>query len=138
MAELKTKESTASVKAFIKSLDDSQKQADSKELVKIFSEVTGKKPKMWGSSIIGFDKYRYKTKNGQEYDWLLTGFSPRKAQISIYIMTGFKDHQDLLDKLGKHKVSSGSCLYIKKLDDISIPVLKKIIQKSISNKDKLI
>lgn len=129
MAELKTKRTNASVTEYIDSLDASMRE-DARELVKIFSEVTGEKPAMWGTSIIGFGQYHYKSeRSAQEGDWPLTGFAPRKGKISLYIMSGFKDNQDLLKKLGKHKTSVG-CLYIKKLEDIDTAVLKKIIKKS--------
>lgn len=133
MAELKTKENKASVSEFLNKIDDVQKRKDSKELVKIFKEVMKKKPKMWGTSIIGFGSYHYKSdRSSQEGDWPLTGFSPRKQNISIYIMSGFKDYKSELKKLGKHKVSGGSCLYVKKLEDIDVRVLKKLIKDSVT------
>ena len=132
MAELKTKKNNASVPAFIKTVEDDQKRKDAKELVKIFKEVTKLPAKMWGTSIIGFGSYHYKSdRSSQEGDWPLTGFSPRKANVSIYIMPGFKTFGPLLKKLGKHKVSGGSCLYIKKLEDIDVKVLKEIIKESV-------
>ena len=138
MSTIKTKETTQSVTAFINSLENEQQKADSQELVKIFKEVTKKTPKLWSNNTIGFDSYSYKTKSGSAGEWFVTGFSPRKAQFSIYIMTGFKEHADLLDKLGTHKISGGSCLYVKKLSDISVSVLKQLVKKSIADKDKLI
>ena len=97
MAELKTQKNSASVTKFIDSVDDEQKRADAYELVKIFSEVTGEKPMMWGDSIIGFGEYHYKSdRSTQEGNWMLTGFSPRKQQISLYIMSGFKEHSEIL------------------------------------------
>lgn len=137
MAELKTKQNNASVAKFIAAVDDLQKRKDSKELLKIFQEVTGEKPKMWGGSIIGYGKYHYKSNiSSQEGDWPLTGFSPRKQQISIYIMSGVKNFYTDLKKLGKYKASSGSCLYIKKLEDIDTKILKKIIKESVNQMKK--
>ena len=137
MGELKTKKNKTSVAKFISSVPDEQKQKDSKELLKIFKEATKEKPTMWGTSIIGFGSYHYKSERStQEGDWPLTGFSPRKQQISIYIMPGFKNYKGLLKKLGKHKISSGSCLYIKKLEDIDKKVLKKLIKDSVKEMKK--
>ncbi|MBD3328820.1 DUF1801 domain-containing protein [Candidatus Peregrinibacteria bacterium] len=134
MTELKTKENNKNVVTFINELDDETKKSDSKKLLKIFEETTGYKPKMWGASIIGYGSYHYKSeRSSQEGDWPLTGFSPRKANISIYIMPGFKKYEKLLTKLGKHKTSTGSCLYIKKLDDIDEAILKKIIDQSVKD-----
>jgi hypothetical protein len=131
MAELKTKKTKANVVKFINTVENEQKRKDSKALLKIFKEVTGFKPALWGTSIIGFGQYHYKSQRStQEGDWPLTGFSPRKQNISIYIMPGFKRCQKELKKLGKHK-HSVSCLYIKKLDDIHIPTLKKIIRDAV-------
>lgn len=130
MAELKTKVTDASALDFIKSIPDERKRKDSLALLKLFQEVTKEKPKMWGTSIIGFGKYHYKSeRSSQEGDWPLTGFSPRKQNLTLYIMLGFADFTDLLKKLGKHKTSKG-CLYINKLEDVDLAVLKKIIDKS--------
>lgn len=132
MAELKTKKNTASVSQFIASVEDEQKRQDCKDLIKLFEEVTKEKAIMWGTSIIGFGQYHYKSERSrQEGDWPLTGFSPRKQNLTLYIMSGFKEYQDLLQKLGKHKVSGGSCIYIKRLSDIDTSVLKKIIKDSV-------
>ena len=132
MAELKTKKNSGSVMAFIDGLEDEVKREDSKVLVKLFEEVTGEKATMWGTSIVGFGSYHYKSERStQEGDWPLTGFSPRKANLSIYIMPGFSDFGALLKKLGKHKVSKGSCLYIKRLSDIDLDILKSLIKDSV-------
>lgn len=131
MAELKTKENDASVKDFLDSIKDAQEKEDAFSLLEIFKEITKEKPKMWGSSIIGFGKYHYKSeRSAQEGDWPLTGFSPRKQALTIYLMSGVKNHTALLKKLGKHKMSGGSCLYIKRLSDVDVKVLKKLIQES--------
>lgn len=132
MAELKTQKTNASVKKFIDSVDE-KKREDSKKFLKIFEDVTKEKAAMWGKSIIGFGKYHYKSKrSSQEGDWFYVGFSPRKAAFSIYLMSGFNGYEDLLKDLGTYKKSSGCCLYIKKLEDVNIPVLKKLIRKSVS------
>ena len=137
MAEIKTKENNASVKDFIEKIEDEQKRKDSLELLKIFKEVTKINPKMWGSSIIGFGKYRYKSERSkQEGDWPLTGFSPRKQALTLYLMTGVSNHKELLKKLGKYKLSGGSCIYIKKLGDVNLTVLKKLIKDSYRQADK--
>ncbi len=132
MAELKTKRNDASVTKFIASVDKSR-QDDCNKLLKLFTSVTKEKPVMWGSSIIGFGLYHYKSASGREGDWMLTGFSPRKQNITLYIISGVKQYNDLLKDLGKYKVSGGSCLYINKLSDIDTAVLKKIIIASVKD-----
>jgi hypothetical protein len=126
--ELKTKKNKKSVTAFVKGIEDTEKRKDAQELLKLFREVTGKRPVMWGDSIIGYDSYHYKYASGQEGDWMMTGFSPRKQNLSIYIVPGFDNQTSLLEKLGPHKTSV-SCLYIKRLSDVHLPTLKKIIAK---------
>lgn len=134
MAELKTQKNKASVTAFLDNIEDEKKRKDSHELLKIFTEVTKEKPTMWGTSIIGFGSYHYKSERSkQEGDWPLTGFSPRKQNITIYIMAGFGDYQNLIKKIGKHKISGGSCLYIKHLSDIDTSVLKQLIKASVEH-----
>lgn len=131
MAELKTKKNNASVTAFLESVTPEEKREDCQQLLKIFEQVTKEKPAMWGSSIIGFGSYHYKSERSkQEGDWPLTGFSPRKQNITIYIMPGFSNHQKLLQKIGRHKTSV-SCLYIKRLTDIDIEILKELIAESV-------
>jgi hypothetical protein len=133
MAELKTKKTKESPLKFIHSLADEAQRQDSKELLRIFTAVTKMKPAMWGTSIIGFGQYHYKSeRSSQEGDWPLTGFSPRAQNLTIYIMPGFKNFQPELKKLGKHKVSGGSCIYIKRLSDIDVATLKAIIKKSVA------
>ena len=137
MAELKTKENSGSVKDFLNKIKDEKEKKDAFELLNIFQEITKEKPKMWGNSIIGFGKYHYKSeRSSQEGNWMLTAFSPRKKAFTLYIMSGFKSHRQLLKKLGKYKISSGCCLYIKKLEDINIPTLKKLIKESIKEVHK--
>ncbi len=130
MAEIKTKVTKASVTDFIRAVLDERKRKDALMLLALFKEVTGEKPKMWGESIIGFGSYHYKSERStQEGDWPLIGFSPRKQNLTLYVMSGFSEQADLLLKLGKHKKSVG-CLYINKLEDINLDILKKIIKKS--------
>lgn len=129
MAELKTKENNASVSAFLNSIEDDQKRKDCKAINKMMKAITGKKPKMWGDSIVGFDTYHYKYDSGREGDWFITGFSPRKQNITVYVMSGFPRHQELVDQLGKYKTGK-SCLYFKKLSDINVEVLEELVEAS--------
>lgn len=130
MSELKTTVNDASVPDFINAVPDATQRQDSLVLLNMFSEITGEKPKMWGPSIVGFGQYHYKSERSkQEGDWMLTGFSPRKQNLTLYIMLGFGNLTNLLEKLGKHKTSVG-CLYIKKLEDVDLAVLEKIIKQS--------
>lgn len=130
MATPKTTVNDANVDDFINKVEDEVKRQDSLALLKLFSKVTGEKPKMWGSSIIGFGSYHYKSERSrQEGDWLLTGFSPRKQNLTLYVMHGLAEEQDLLKDLGKHKTGVG-CLYVNKLADVDIGVLEKLIKKS--------
>jgi hypothetical protein len=131
MAELKTKPTNQKAEDFLKTITPSEKQADGFKLLEIFKKTTGEKPVMWGTSIVGFGKYHYKSERStQEGDWPLIGFSPRKQNLTLYIMSGFKDNQDLLKKLGKHKTSVG-CLYINHLSDVDIQILSKLIKRSL-------
>ncbi|MBW7944695.1 DUF1801 domain-containing protein [Patescibacteria group bacterium] len=130
MPEQKTKPTPQSVTQFLNQVEDEQKREDSFELVEMMEKVTGQKPVMWGASIVGFGQYHYKYASGHEGDSCLTGFSPRKQSISVYITAGFEESQDLLKKLGKYKTSVG-CLYIKKLADVDRAVLEKLIERSV-------
>lgn len=133
MAELKTKQNNSDVTEFIDSFADSeQKKKDSFELIKLMKDWTGSEPRMWGSSIIGFGSYHYKSERSrQEGDWPLIGFSPRKAAISLYIFTGAKEHEYLLKGLGKYKMGK-ACIYVKKLSDINQDVLQKLAKETIN------
>jgi uncharacterized protein DUF1801 len=130
MAEQKTKPTKANVKEFLNQIPDKERRDDCFAVVKIMEEITGDKPKMWGPSIIGFGTYHYKYASGREGDWPITGFSPRKKDLTLYIMMGFEKQSELMEKLGKHSTGK-SCLYIKRLSDIHIPTLKKLIKWSI-------
>lgn len=130
MAELKTKVNDASVIVFINSVGDDQRKKDAFELLSIFEKITREKGKMWGTSIIGFGMYHYKSeRSSQEGDWPLAGFSPRKQNLTLYVMPSYGVIDDLLLKLGKNSISKG-CLYIKRLSDVNMEVLKEIINKS--------
>ena len=132
MAELKTKQTDASVKDFLNQIADKERREDCFAVAKIMEEITGEKPKMWGPSIVGFGSYHYKYASGREGDWLVTGFSPRKKDLTLYIMMGFAKHGVLMEKLGKHSAAK-SCLYIKRLSDIHVPTLKKLIKESVKD-----
>jgi len=133
MSELKTTVNNASVSDFINTVADETKKRDSFALVELFSKITGEKPKMWGSSIIGFGQYHYKSeKSKQEGDWPLTGFSPRKQSLTLYITLGFDQYSNILENLGKYKTSKG-CLYINKLSDVDQNVLEKLMRASFTD-----
>ena len=130
MSELKTKVNNASVEKFLNAVADEQTRKDCYEILKIMKQATKEEPKMWGTSIVGFGSYHYKGASGREGDWMLTGFSPRKQNLTLYLMHGFDVHKDLLKKLGKYKTSMG-CLYIKKLEDVDKKVLKALVAESV-------
>jgi hypothetical protein len=132
MAELKTKPTNVSVRAFIASIDDQQKRKDCNTLLKLMREITGDKAVMWGDTIVGFGFYHYKYASGHEGDSFIAGFSPRKQNLTIYMMSGFDRHEALLKKLGKCKTAK-SCLYIKKLADVDVDVLKLMIKNSVED-----
>ena len=127
MAELKTKKTAASVEKFIDAVADPVQRDDSRRVVELMREATGAEPAMWGTSIVGFGAYHYKYDTGREADWFEMGFSPRKGTLTLYIMPGVERYASHLEKLGKHKTGRG-CLYIKKLDDVSVPVLKRLLK----------
>lgn len=130
MAEIKTKPTAVNVKDFIAAVTDEQKRKDSLVLIDMMSKITKEKPKMWGPGIVGFGSYHYKYESGHEGDMCITGFSPRKAAISVYILMGFNRSPELMKKLGKFKTGK-SCLYVKKLADIDMKVLKELIEESV-------
>lgn len=130
MPENKTKPTDASVSEFLASVDNDQKRLDTQSIVDMMHDVTGYEAKMWGSSIIGFGSYSYKYRSGHSGEWSVVGVSPRKRTITLYIMPGFSQMEDLLSKLGKHKTAK-SCLYINKLSDVDPEVLREIIARSV-------
>jgi hypothetical protein len=132
MPEQKTKPTKVSVAAFIASVPDERRRAEARTLLKVFKAATGKRPVMWGPSIIGYGSYHYKYASGHEGDCCITGFSPRKAAISVYIMSGFAEYGPLLKKLGPHKKSVG-CLYLPRLDGVDLKVLERMIRASVKS-----
>jgi hypothetical protein len=132
MNESKTRPTKVKVEDFLDAVEHPQRKADGYELLRIMTEITKEEPVMWGPSIVGFGTYHYKYESGREGDMPITGFSPRKQSLSLYIMSGFNEYDVLLEKLGKHRVGK-SCLYINKLADVDISVLKEIIRKSFEN-----
>jgi hypothetical protein len=132
MAELKTKPNDRSVEAFLDGVADEKKRQDCYTVLELMKQVTDAEPKMWGDSIVGFGSYHYKYKSGREGDWFLTGFSPRKQNLTLYIMAGFDQYDALLEKLGKFKTGK-SCLYIKNLEDIDLPTLRELVGQSVEH-----
>ena len=128
-ADLKTKKTTQSVSRFIDGIEDEQRREDSRRVLDLMKKATGAEPKMWGASVVGFGDYHYKYDSGRENDWFVTGFSPRKQNLTLYFMTGLDRYESLLKRLGKHKTGKG-CLYIKHLDDIDIGVLRELVSTS--------
>ena len=132
MAELKTKLNDASVDDFLNSIKDEQARQDCQTIAEIMRKATNAEPKMWGSSIVGFGSYHYKYASGREGDWMLTAFSPRKQNITLYIYGGFEGRDEMLAELGKHSCGKG-CVYIKRLSDVHLPTLKKLIKASVNH-----
>lgn len=129
MAELKTKPTEITVESFLDKAADPKVRADCDTIISMMERLTGDNPKMWGPSIIGFGKYHYKYESGREGEICITGFSPRKPNITLYV-ANIEGQADLLTKLGKHKASKG-CLYIKKLADVDIAILESLVKRSI-------
>ncbi len=136
MAENKTQASDASVDAFLEAVEPERRREDGLTLDRLFQSVTGWKPVLWGPSMVGYGSYHYRYKSGREGDFLATGFSPRKSALSIYIMPGYQDYSDILARLGKHKLGK-SCLYINKLADADLGVLKELVQAGLNDLNKL-
>lgn len=130
-SELKTKKNNTNVQDFLHSVDHQKRKEDSFVVLKLMEKITGSKPSMWGPSIIGFGSYHYKYTSGREGDWFLSGFSPRKQSLTLYIMSGFKRYEEILGRLGKYKTGK-SCLYINKLEDINMGVLEELITESVT------
>ncbi len=131
MAEAKTQRNDLSVDAYVEAIADEARRQDCRELIKLMRGVTQCEPKMWGNGIVGFGIYHYKYASGREGDASLTGFASRKGDISIYLMCGFDGHEALLAKLGKHKMGK-ACLYVRRLSDIELPILKQLIAHSVA------
>jgi hypothetical protein len=135
VAENKTKATGASVTAFINSIDDRQKRADVRKVAAMMRKATGKRARMWGPSIVGYGTYHYKYESGREGDFLITGFSPRKQALTVYVIPGFSHFDTLMKKLGKYKTGR-SCLYIKHLSDIDEKILEQLINRSVKHMRK--
>ncbi|HEX6307702.1 MAG TPA: DUF1801 domain-containing protein [Longimicrobiales bacterium] len=129
MAELKTQANDASVDAFLSGIEDSARRADCARVLELMKDVTGAEPLMWGASIVGFGRYRYRYASGREGEWFITGFSPRKNSLTLYIMAGFDRYDDLLARLGRYSTGK-SCLYVKRLSDVDADVLRELVAAS--------
>ena len=136
MAELKTKPNEQSVEAFLNSVEDEKKRQDCLTILEIMKQITKAEPQMWGTSMVGFGSYHYKYESGREGDWFVAGFSPRKQNLTLYIMAGFSRYDELLSKLGKFKTGK-SCLYINKIEDVDLKTLKELIKQSVAYVSKL-
>jgi uncharacterized protein YdhG (YjbR/CyaY superfamily) len=132
MAEPKTRPTTESVEKFVSGIADEQRRKDCFRVLEIMKAVTNVEPAMWGTSIVGFGRYNYKYESGTKGEWFLVGFSPRKQDLTLYLMSGLDRYKDLLTKLGKHK-RGRACLYIKKLDDVDLSALKTLIKQSVAD-----
>jgi hypothetical protein len=130
MAELKTKATNESVTGFLNKVSDKGRRDDCFAVLEIMKDVTGEEPKMWGPSIVGFGRYHYKYESGREGEWMITGFSPRKTDLTLYITPGVDAFPDLMKRLGKFKTGK-SCLYIKKLEDVDRGVLRQLVKQSV-------
>ena len=130
MASNKTKPTSASVTEFLNKIEDPKKKSDCFKLIEMMHQITNQEPKMWGNSIVGFGQYHYKYKSGRQGEWFLTGFAPRKQNLSLYLMCDLKNKTLPFQRLGKHKKSVG-CLYIKQLEDVNTQVLEEIISKAV-------
>jgi len=132
MAQLKTQPNDKSVTDFLGSVENDTRREDSFKILELMREATGVEPIIWGDSIIGFGTYHYKYASGREADWFLTGFSPRVQNLTLYIMDGFDEYDKLLGNLGKHSTGK-SCLYVKRLENIDLEVLKEMVEKSVAH-----
>lgn len=138
MSELKTLPNDGNVLAFLESVQDDQRRQDAISLLEVFKKATGLEPKLWGSSIVGYGMYHYKSQRSrQEGNWPLAGFSPRKQNLTIYVMPGTEHYTEQLAHLGKHTTSKGSCIYIKKLSDVDTDVLQAILEDSVKRMKEL-
>ena len=134
MAEIKTKPTDSDIDKFLMTIEPEKRRVDSIKIRKLFDSVTKEKATVWNNNMIGYGSFHYKSeRSSQEGDWPLTAFSPRRQNITIYVMSGAKNYENLLKELGKYKISSGSCIYINKVEDINLEVLKKIISASVSD-----
>jgi hypothetical protein len=130
MADMKTRSTDESVDEFLRSIPDDARRRDCRRVLAIMRSVTGEEPKLWGASMVGFGSYHYRYESGREGDWFLTGFSPRKGNLTLYIMAGFDRYGELLSRLGKYKTGK-SCLYVKRLADVDETVLRELLRNSV-------
>lgn len=133
MAENKTQQNDQSVEAFLNKIEDTKRREDCYEVLSMMQRISGEIPKMWGDSIVGFGKYFYRYKSGKEGNWFKVGFSPRKQNLTLYIMPGFEEMADIMQGFGKYKTGK-SCLYIKRLEDVNRDKLEELIRKSLDFK----
>ena len=131
MSQRKTTQNDADVKQFLDAVENPRRRSDAIKLLDLMRAVTGKRPKMWGSSIVGFGSYHYRYASGREGDSLMVGFSPRKQNLVIYIMPGFSDYGEILGRLGKFRTGK-SCLYVNKLDDVDLGLLEELVRESVA------
>lgn len=136
MSDMKTRPTEQSVERYLEQIADEQQRADSRALSAIMAEVSGAEPRMWGENIVGFGSYHYRYASGREGDWMLTGFAPRKQNLTLYLSYGLEQQADLLGRLGKHKIGK-ACLYIKRLSDVDQAVLRELIRRSIDELARL-
>ncbi|HEX6316396.1 MAG TPA: DUF1801 domain-containing protein [Gemmatimonadaceae bacterium] len=134
---LKTQKTSASVKAFLDAVPDAQRRTDARAVSAIMQEITGEKPAMWGTTMVGFGTYHYRYASGQEGDWPLVAFAPRKDRLTLYLMPGFANYRELLGKLGPHSKGM-SCLHIKSLDKVHLPTLKTLVRQSVKDMKKTV
>lgn len=132
MSELKTQKNDMNVAEFLAGVEPARRREDAQAVCALMQEITGDEPAMWGSSIVGFGAYTYQYASGRTGEWMLVGFSPRKQNLTLYIMAGFEHYEELLAKLGKHKTGK-SCLYINKLADVDMDVLKELVAQSVAH-----
>lgn len=132
MPELETKRNAASVKAFVDGVGDAKRRKDCRAVMKIMRRASGRPPKMWGKSIVGYGTYRYENASGKPQQWMLTGVSPRKNELTLYIMNGFAKYGPLLKRLGPHRTGK-SCLYIKDLDEVDLGALERLVARSLAD-----
>ena len=130
MAELKTKPTTGSVKAFIDAIPDDTRRRECRTVMQIMKAATGATPRLWGTSIVGFGEQHYKYESGREGDWFIAGFSPRKQDLTLYLSSGFNRQQSILARLGRYRTGK-SCLYLKRLSDVDLAVLKELVESAI-------
>ena len=132
MAELKTQRNDGDVEAFLNEIPNEKKRADAFAVLELMKQATGEEPAMWGDSIVGFGEYHYRYASGREGDWFVAGFSPRKQNLTLYIMAGFDHYDELMDRLGKYKTGK-SCLYLNKLADVDPDVLTELVRRSVAH-----